>query len=681
MIYTALVIWLLPLLAFVIQIFIGKRLPRRGDWISVSAIGISFILSIIMLIQILENGNPDFRLSASLPWIDIGQFKLVMGISIDNLAVVMLLVVSTVSFLVHVYSIGYMHGDPLYNRFFAYLSLFSFSMLGLVLWDNLFGIYIMWELVGICSYLLIGYYFEKDSAANAGKKAFITNRIGDFGFLIGILIVFTSLGTFNLAEISDGIAAGKLNGNLLTAAGILVFCGAIGKSAQFPLHVWLPDAMEGPTPVSALIHAATMVAAGVYLIARLTFMLSFDAMLVVAYTGGFTAIFAATIAITQNDIKRVLAYSTVSQLGYMIMSLGVGSYTAGFFHLTTHAMFKAGLFLGSGSVIHAMHHALHKLHMQEDPNDIRLMGGLRQKMPFTYYSFLVYTLALCGIPFFSGFLSKDAILGGTLAFAMSQSNPLHYLLPLFGFTAAMITAFYMFRLVILTFHGRPKNQAIYEHIHESPRVMIIPLMTLALLSLFIFYTLPGLNPITADGGWFMHLIRKPLSAVSVQLGYPVLEISEHTVHQAHISGIFISILVALSGIILAFAFYFWKKLDADLWAEKIRPLYNLSFHKYYFDELYDATVIRGTLLWNDALNWFDVKIIDGIVNGSGWLTRSVSFFSGKFDLGIIDGAVNGIADITQYFGGRVRRIQTGQIQNYIFAALMGIIIIILWTIV
>ena len=680
MIQTALVIWLLPLLAFVIQIFVGKRLPRRGDWISVSAIGISFILSVVLFVQLLLQGDPAFSLSDTVKWIDIGQFKIVMGISLDSLAIVMLLVVSTVSFVVHVYSVGYMDGDPIYNRFFAYLSLFSFSMLGLVLWDNLFGIYIMWELVGICSYLLIGYYFEKDSAANAGKKAFITNRIGDFGFLIGILIVFTSLGTFNLHEIHDGIAAGTLNGSLLTAAGILLFCGAIGKSAQFPLHVWLPDAMEGPTPVSALIHAATMVAAGVYLVARLTFMLSLDAMIVVAYVGGFTAIFAATIAITQNDIKRVLAYSTISQLGYMIMSLGVGSYTAGFFHLTTHAMFKAGLFLGSGSVIHAMHHAMHKLDVHDDPNDIRLMGGLRHKMPVTYYTFMAYTLALCGIPFFSGFLSKDAILGGTLAFAMAQGNPVHYLLPVFGFVAALITAFYMFRLVILTFHGKPQREDLYEHIHESPKVMTVPLSVLAVLSFFIFYTLPSVNPLNAEGGWFMHMIEQPESAVGIQIGHPVLEIAEETIHHAHVSGIFISILMALTGILLALALYFWKRWDVDRLTDKIRPLYNLSFHKYYFDEIYDATVIKGTLLWNNALSWFDARIIDGIVNGSGWLGKAVSFMSGRFDLRIVDGAVNGVADMTQYFGRRVRKIQTGQIQNYVLGALTGIVIIILWTI-
>jgi NADH-quinone oxidoreductase subunit L len=307
------------------------------------------------------------------------------------------------------------------------------------------------------------------------------------------------------------------------------------------------------------------------------------------------------------------------------------------------------------------------------------MGGLKKKMPVTYYTFLVFTLALCGIPFFSGFLSKDAILGGTLAFAMSQQNPIHYLLPLFGFTAAMITAFYMFRLLILTFHGLPRREEIYHHIHESPGVMTLPLIALALLSFFIFYTLPVINPITAEGGWFMHLIQNPVSAVSIQLGQPVLEISEPVAHLAHISGILISIFVALCGILLALALYYIKRWNVDRWSEKIHFLYNLSFHKYYFDEIYDATIIRATLLWNDALNWFDATIIDGIVNGSGWATKRFSSLSGKFDLGIIDGAVNGIAVITQYVGQQTRRVQTGQIQNYILGALLGIVVIILWT--
>ncbi len=679
MITLALYIWLLPLLAFVIQIFFGKRLPRKGDWVSVGAIGISFVLAVVMFIRMLLHYDPEFATHAVIPWINAGTFKISMGMYVDNLTIVMAMVVATVSFVVHIYSIGYMEGDPRYNRFFAYLSLFSFSMFGLIFFDNLFGIFMMWELVGLCSYLLIGFYFEKDSASNAGKKAFITNRVGDWGFLIGLLIVFTTLGTFNLIDIHELVAQGKLSGGLLTAAGVLLFCGAIGKSAQFPLHIWLPDAMEGPTPVSALIHAATMVAAGVYLMARISFMLSIDAMLVVAYIGGFTSLFAATIAITQNDIKRVLAYSTISQLGYMIMAIGVGAYQAGFFHLVTHAMFKAGLFLGSGSVIHAMHHAMHKVGVHEDPNDIRLMGGFKNKMPVTYYTFLIFTLALSGIPFFSGFLSKDAILGGTLAFAMAQSNPIHYLLPFFGFTAAIITAFYMFRLVIKTFYGEPKRPDLYEHIHESPKVMTGPLVTLASLSIWIVFTLPSVNPLTAEHGWYYHLVQKPETAVHGALA--PTEIPEHIEHVAHISGMLISIVLALSGILLAFMFYFWKKWDVEALTKKIRPLYDLSYHKYYIDEIYNATFVRGLLLWNNMLAWFDSHIIDGIVNGSAVVVRTVSKFSGIFDLGFVDGLVNATARLINRVGQTARKIQTGQVQYYILGALAGLILIIVITLI
>ena len=329
--------------------------------------------------------------------------------------------------------------------------------------------------------------------------------------LIGILIVFSALGTLNLKDIALGVTAGQLTGGLLTAAGICLFMGAIGKSAQFPLHVWLPDAMEGPTPVSALIHAATMVAAGVYLVARLFSILTFDASLVIAYVGGFTALFAATIGVAQNDIKRVLAYSTVSQLGYMVMALGVGAYTAGFFHLVTHAMFKACLFLGSGSVIHAMHGALHHTHSHADPQDMRNMGGLSKHMPLTFWTFLLATVALAGVPLTSGFLSKDAILGGTLAFSME--HPQHWLLPVFGFMAAALTAFYMFRLVYLTFFGTFRGGKEAEHhLHESPRSMTTPLLVLATFSFFAFWTIPAFNPTTPTGGWFAHLFPAPARA-------------------------------------------------------------------------------------------------------------------------------------------------------------------------
>ncbi|HID39678.1 MAG TPA: NADH-quinone oxidoreductase subunit L, partial [Calditrichaeota bacterium] len=441
------------------------------------------------------------------------------------------------------------------------------------------------------------------------------------------------------------------------------------------------DAMEGPTPVSALIHAATMVAAGVYLMARLTFMLSFDAMLVVAYIGGFTAIFAATIAITQYDIKRVLAYSTVSQLGYMIMAIGVGSYVAGFFHLVTHAMFKAGLFLASGSVIHAVHHSMHKLDRHDDPNDMRIMGAFKSKMPITHWVFVIFSLSLSGIPFFSGFLSKDAILGGSLAFAMSQSNPIHYLLPVFGFSAAAITAFYMFRLIIMTFYGKPQDEKIFEHIHESPRTITVPLITFAVLSFFIAYTLPSLNPFGAEGGWFAYLIQKPVSAVATALGHPVYEITEHAAHNAHISGIIISIVLALSGILLSFMFYFWKKVDVEALTEKIKPIYKLSFNKYYFDEIYHATIIKGLLVWNNMLAWFDNHIIDGLVNITAPIMRGISSIDGWFDRIVVDGLVNGVAAVTGIFGRGIREIQTGKLQNYILGAVLGTVLIIILTMI
>jgi len=377
--YSILILFL-PLAAFVIQIFFGKRLPREGDWVSVGAISITLILSIAMFIAMLLNHDPNFKQEVSFTWLDMGSFSIELGFLVDNITVIMLLIVALISTCSHVFSIKYMAGDIRYSRYFAYLGLFTFSMNGIVLANNLVSMYMFWELVGVSSYLLIGHWFEKDSAADAAKKAFLTNRVGDIGFFIGIMLIYTGIGSFTFSHIFDGVASGMLTGTTLTLAGVGLFMGAMGKSAQFPLHIWLPDAMEGPTPVSALMHAATMVAAGVYLSVRIFPLLTPDALLVVAYVGGFTALFAASIAITQNDIKKVLAYSTVSQLGYMILAVGTGVYTAAFFHLLTHAMFKANLFYGSGSVIHSMHHALHEKHDNEsDPQDMRNMGGFKEK--------------------------------------------------------------------------------------------------------------------------------------------------------------------------------------------------------------------------------------------------------------------------------------------------------------
>ncbi len=682
------VILFLPLLGFTTVVLLGKRIPKLYLF-EVAILGIALLLSIIVAYVKLSFYNTK-DIVAAFTWITMGNapspgaISIELGFKIDNITVLMLFVVNLISFLVHVFSIEYMRGDKLYTRYFAYLGIFTFSMLGIVLTHNLLMMYIFWELVGLSSYLLIGFWFEKKSASDAAKKAFIVNRIGDIGMFAGILILFTQYKTFTFDVIYQQIAAGNIpfgSNAWLTAAGILIFMGAVGKSAQFPLHVWLPDAMEGPTPVSALIHAATMVAAGVYLVVRIFVMLTADAMLVIAVIGAFTSLVAATIALTQNDIKKVLAYSTVSQLGYMVMSLGVGAYAFAFFHLITHAFFKACLFLGSGSVIHSMHHE----------QDIRNMGGLKKKMPVTYYTFLISTLAISGVPLFSGFLSKDGILAGTLAFGKLTG---HWLIPIIGFTVAGLTAFYMFRLVILTFHGEPKDHHKYDHAHESPFVMAAPLVVLAALSIFIWYT-P--NPIGASDGWVLkNWIKTPTQVVPLETRYDFMKPSTEeakaevhgevihsveyteTMHWAHYPAMFLSLAVAGLGILIAFMFYQWKKLNADKLAEKLKPLYNFSLNKWFLDELYDMTAIAGTLSFSSILAWFDNKIVDGIVNGSATVTRFVSRMSGWFDTFIVDGFVNFTAFFSGFVGLSFRRLQTGKVQTYIVFVIFAIIILLMF---
>jgi NADH-quinone oxidoreductase subunit L len=687
MIGLSLYILLAPLAAFTLVIFFGKRLPRNGDFISLFAIFSGLAASLYLLFgKMLPAYDPNFLESFQFDWLFFGSYTMRVGIALDNMAIVMLVVVTLVSSVVHLFSVGYMKGDKRYGRFFSYLSLFSFSMLGLVLADNLFIIFAFWELVGLSSYLLIGFWYEKDSASNAAKKAFVVNRVGDAGMLTGMLIVFSTLGTLNFHGVAEGVAAGTLSGGLLTAAGICLFMGAVGKSAQFPLHVWLPDAMEGPTPVSALIHAATMVAAGVYLVARIFSILSFDASLVIAYVGGFTSLFAATIAVAQNDIKRVLAYSTLSQLGYMVMALGSGSYTAGFFHLVTHAMFKACLFLGSGSVIHAMHHALHHIHSQNDPQDIRYMGGLRKKLPVTFWTFLISTIALSGVPLTSGFLSKDAILGGTLAFAME--HPAHWLLPVIGFSAAALTAFYMFRLVYLTFAGTFRSGPEAEHhLHESPAVMTAPLITLAILCFFAFYTLPALNPTTPEGGWFAHLLPTPARAYEAfHAGGAEGAVAEHASeaeeihHFAHNIAMLISIFVAGLGILIATMGYYWNKISPAFWQQRLGVVYQGMYRKWWVDEIYEATWVKGTLAFSGLLAWFDGTIIDGIVNGSATVTRTYSFMQGWFDLHIVDGLVNFTAWFIGLWGKFVRIFQGGQVQRYVFYSAIALGLVLLFNV-
>ena len=721
-------ILLCPLAAFAVFGLLGlanRRFPRQ-DYLSAAAMLIALACSFLLLREVVP--EPEAH---TVNWISLGDVTFSMGFYLDSVTVIMLIVVTLVSSLVHIFSMGYMHGDPRYPRFFAYLSLFSFSMLFLVVSDNLLGIYIGWELVGLCSYLLIGFWFEKDSAANACKKAFLTTRVGDVGMFIGMMMLFAKFKTLSLYGEGGifALAASQLTtGDMvwLSIAGVLIFCGAIGKSAQMPLHTWLPDAMEGPTPVSALIHAATMVAAGVYLTARMFPILTETSSLVIAYVGGITALVAATIAIVRFDIKRVLAYSTISQLGYMMLAIGAGSYVAGLFHLTTHAFFKALLFLGSGSVIHAFH-AMHA-HEHDDEHahghsedaetghvlgseippdqDMRNMGGLRHKMPITFITMLIATLSISGVPFiFSGFWSKDAILAGVLGRAMEWSSVHHYILFIMALSAAGITAFYMFRLIFMTFFGEPRNQEMHEMAHESPLSMTVPLLILALLSLPVVNTLwfnadyvepppqPHLHapthaqvaPDTKTGGTGFALSLFGVSeavAAEEDTGHGTQDAHGDDGHHghgaAHTIAMVLSICVAGLGIFLSWLFYHRRTLSAESVATTFRPVYNLFWHKYYFDEFYDGVLVALTVWKARLFAQFDGSVVDGIVNGVGVVTRDIlAAFVGFFDNRVVDGFVNRVAQVTWTIGGRIRRIQTGAIQTYLFVVLAGIVLLIL----
>lgn len=705
------VILLCPLgaFAFFAILALTGRNSNRQDLISTFAMIIAFLCAFLLFMQVL--GDPDSYKRAggvspethTIDWIQINNVSLSMGFLFDSVTSIMLLVVTIVSGLVHIFSIGYMHGDPRYPRFFAYLSLFSFSMLFLVVADNLLGIYIGWELVGLCSYLLIGFWFEKDSAANACKKAFLTTRVGDVGMFIGMMMLFTKFHTFVLFGDSGIFEAvnnlGSSDLTWLSIAGILIFCGAIGKSAQFPLHTWLPDAMEGPTPVSALIHAATMVAAGVYLAARMFPILTGVSSLFIAYVGGITAIFAATIAIVQWDIKRVLAYSTVSQLGYMMLAIGASSYVAGLFHLTTHAFFKALLFLGSGSVIHALHVLHHDGHDDEHSDhpverdgipleqDMRNMGGLRHKMPITFWTMLIATLSISGVPFlFSGFWSKDEVLGATLGRAMESGSTHYYILFFMALVAAGATALYMFRLIFLTFMGQPRNQGMYEHAHESPRSMIIPLIILAVLSFPIVNKWSFKKYVEQPEQTHNHLAHKHANQPVLYVAVGAADHHDSTSHvethgahsPAHSLAMGLSIFVVGLGILLSALFYHWKIFSAETVANKFRGVHRILWNKYFIDEFYDGIIVRATVIGAKIFGGIDKYLVDGLVNLVYIIVNYIiAFLVGLFDDKIVDFSVNLVAKITWKFGGRVRRIQTGVIQNYLFVVLAGVILLII----
>ncbi|WP_282938765.1 NADH-quinone oxidoreductase subunit L [Paenibacillus sp. RC67] len=603
---------LFPLLSFLILTAVGRPLKDAGAYISIVAVFASFVVSLLIFIERLSGPIEDFTWN-KLQWIKFGTFSLNMGFEVTNLNALMLVIVTLVSLLVNLYSKGYMEGDERINVFYAYIALFTFSMLGLVISENLLELYIFWELVGVCSFLLVGFWYFKPEARAAAKKAFIVTRIGDVGLLIAILLLFWAMPNHALdfTSIHNALTSGKISDGMVTLIAILIFVGAIGKSGQFPLHTWLPDAMEGPTPISALIHAATMVAAGVYLVARTfdIFHASPTALTVVACIGGFTAIFAATIGTAQNDIKRILAYSTVSQLGYMMMALGIGTtvaYTAGIFHLFTHAFFKALLFLGAGSVIHSVH-----------TQDIHEMGGLGSKMKVTAWTFGIGALALSGIPPLSGFWSKDAIL--------SEAYTHNQLLFWVGLIAAFFTAFYMSRLFFLVFMGKPRHQ---EHVHESPITMTLPLVVLAVLAVVAGFVFTPFSPWL--GTWLTgHAEEESANAVVMIL----------------------STLVGLLGIGLGYLVYLKKSIPSDAVSSRAPWLYRLLNRKYYIDEIYENGIVRPLKGFGLVLHLFDEYVVDGIV-------KLVSY------------SVVGIGRIGS-------RLQNGQVQTYGLATLLGLLILIL----
>ena len=621
--------WLIPLVpgagAFVLLLF-GRRMSRR--WIGLQAslaVLISFVLSTAGLVRLVQARSGTGLTRTLLSWIVSGSFSTSITFRFDELAAVMALVVTGVGFLIHVYSAGYMADDKAYDRYFGFLNLFTFFMLVLVLAGDIVLMFVGWEGVGLCSYLLIGFWFDRPAAAKAGMKAFVVNRIGDAAFIIAILLLLTAVGSSSLSAINAAPAAALLSPALVTLIAILLFVGATGKSAQIPLYVWLPDAMEGPTPVSALIHAATMVTSGVYMVCRLSglYAASAAASSVVAWIGAVTAVFAATMAFVQNDIKRVLAYSTISQIGYMFLGCGVGAYAAGLFHLVTHAFFKSLLFLAAGSVIHAL----------GGEQDMRRMGGLRKSLPATFPVFLVGALAISGVPFLSGFFSKDAILRS--AFAGGR-----YVLYALGLAGAVMTAFYMFRLIYRTFYGEPKaGPAPERHLHESPRTMTVPLVVLAVFSAFAGFA--GLPVLFGDRanifGRFAGRVLRPGT--------------HHLAPSTEVVLILAATLSALLGIGLAFVFYRRSPAIPERLVRRFPRAYRLLAGKYYVDEAYEAAIIRP------------------LVRGSEQVYR-------HFDLKVVDGALNGSAAAAGLAGRGLNVLQSGLLRDYALAFLLGAILFV-----
>jgi NADH-quinone oxidoreductase subunit L len=656
----------LPLIGAIINGLLGAKIQKSMGKGAIGVIAcapviIAFGLSLYALF-ILKDLEPEnrFLIDNLYRWIDLGSLKVDMAFMVDPLSAVMILVVTGIGGLIHIYATGYMHDDNAFWRFFAYLNLFTAAMLTLVLGDNLLVLFVGWEGVGLCSYALIGFWYTDQANARAGNKAFIVNRVGDFGFVLGMFLLFWSLdvqghGTLTFREmvqwapsIKDMVIWGM---PVATVATLFLFVGATGKSAQIPLFVWLPDAMAGPTPVSALIHAATMVTAGVYMTARMNvfFSMAPDTLNVIAVIGVATALVAATIALTQYDIKKVLAYSTVSQLGYMFIGVGVGGYAAAVFHLMTHAFFKACLFLGSGSVIHAMHHE----------QDMRKMGGLKQWMPITFATFFISVLAIAGFPPFAGFFSKDEILW------LAASNH-HWGIWSLALCGAGLTAFYMFRQLFMTFYGECRaDHHTKEHLHESPSLMTMPLVVLAAGAVLAGFI--GL-PAVLGGSQFAHWLEPVIHAHA----------EEHGSHGLEWGLMALSVGVASAGAFIAYLMYRRESLSPEIFASLAGGFfYRLFDRKWYFDEVYQFVFVNGSLLLADVLSAFDKYVLDGIVNGAASVTRFISWFNGLFDQYIIDGIVNAVANIIFWTGNKLRRVQTGNINSYLYGILIAVALAII----
>ncbi len=636
----------LPLAAFLLNGLLGNRysqdVAHRLGW---GSVGLSFLCALGVFAEVLRTDA--VREVVVYRWIFGGDLTVNLAFLIDPLTCIMLLVVTGVGFLIHLYSVGYMHGEEGFTRFFTYMNLFMVSMLLLVMGNNYLVLFIGWEGVGLCSYLLIGYYYDRVSAAKAATKAFVVNRIGDAGFLLAIFLVFANFHTLDYTEVFA--KAGQLSTGMATAIALCLLVGAIGKSAQIPLYTWLPDAMEGPTPVSALIHAATMVTAGVYMIVRnhVLYDMAPVAMTTVAVVGGLTALFAATIGLVQNDIKRVLAYSTVSQLGYMFLACGIGAYTAAIFHLMTHAFFKALLFLAAGSVIHAV----------SGEQDIRKMGGLKSKIPWTHGLFLVGTLAIAGIFPLAGFWSKDEI----MAHAFVHGR---YVLYAFAAVAAALTSFYMFRLTYLTFYGRSRvDPHVASHIHESPGVMIGPLTVLGVLS--VVGGFPGVPP---EDGWFHHFLRPVATAVGADVHHPSLGLL--------VGLMAVATVIALLGWGVAHYLYSARPEAAGRLSEKAPVAHTWLLNKYYVDEFYDATVVEPMKRLGTVWDWLDRTVIDGVVRGVGQMTEAGSALSTAIEKYVIYGSLNVLGYGNHLAARSWRKLQTGKVNHYAALIVAGLFLLV-----